>query len=208
VKIHRYGDAALYVDLEIDDAPDRAPRTQAAARYLRGRLPAADVVIGAGAIVLAGTIPGDDVETLVAEAMRAPLIDAAARRVHLVRTVYDGPDLEDAARALGLLPGELAKKHAAREYGVELLGFLPGFAYLAELDPALVLPRRGAPRPRVPPGSVAIAGRYTGIYPLLSPGGWHLIGRAVDAVLFDSGREPPSLFETGDRVKFVSVDAA
>jgi KipI family sensor histidine kinase inhibitor len=207
VRTHRYGDAALYVDLEIDDAPDRAARTQAAARYLRGRLPDADVVIGAGAIVLLGTSPGDDLEEIVAEAMRAPPALAAAGPVHVVRTVYDGPDLEDAARSLGLRPGELVKKHAAREYTVELVGFLPGFAYLAGLDADLVLPRRGAPRPRVPPGSVAIAGRYTGIYPLASPGGWRLIGRALDIVLFDPNREPPSLFAPGDRVKFVSIDA-
>jgi KipI family sensor histidine kinase inhibitor len=85
---------------------------------------------------------------------------------------------------------------------VYLLGFVPGFAYLGDLDPALVVPRRGTPRKQVPAGSVAIAGGQTAIYPLNTPGGWHLIG-STSLVMFDPQREPASLFRPGDRVRFV-----
>jgi KipI family sensor histidine kinase inhibitor len=95
-------------------------------------------------------------------------------------------------------------RHSEREYAVLAIGFAPGFAYLGELDPALVLPRRDSPRARVPAGAVAIAGAQTGIYPRVSPGGWHLLG-TTDAVLFDAARESPALFRAGDRVRFVPV---
>jgi KipI family sensor histidine kinase inhibitor len=84
------------------------------------------------------------------------------------------------------------------------VGFAPGFAYLGELDPKLVLPRRAEPRPRVPAGAVAIGGAHTGVYPFATPGGWHLIGR-TDAVLFDSHRAAPALLRVGDRVRFEPV---
>jgi KipI family sensor histidine kinase inhibitor len=206
MRIHPYGEGALYVDLEIDEGPDRGARTRAAARYLEERLPGTDVVVGAGTIVLVGTSSWDDLEGLVAEALRAPAVERPDATLHTVRTVYDGPDLEPVARALGLTPGEVIRRHAAAEYTVELVGFLPGFGYLTGLDAALVLPRRSTPRTRVPAGSVAIAGRYTGIYPLPSPGGWSLIGRAVDFVPFDVTRVPPALLRPGDRVRFVRVD--
>ena len=115
---------------------------------------------------------------------------------------YDGPDLADVAIAAGLSTTEVVNRHSALEYRVALLGFVPGFAYLGPIDPALVLPRRASPRARVPAGSVAIAGAQTGIYPADTPGGWHLIGRTA-AVLFDPARNPPALLAVGDRVRFV-----
>jgi KipI family sensor histidine kinase inhibitor len=84
-----------------------------------------------------------------------------------------------------------------------MLGFAPGFAYLGPLPPQLVTPRRSTPRPRVPPGSVAIAGSQTGIYPLATPGGWHLLGR-TDAPLWDPQRDPPALLRPGQFVRFVA----
>jgi inhibitor of KinA len=85
-----------------------------------------------------------------------------------------------------------------------MLGFAPGFPYLAGLDPRLVTPRRSTPRPRVPRGSVAIGGEHTGVYPVESPGGWHLIGR-TPITLFDVSRDPPSLLQAGDQVRFVAI---
>jgi KipI family sensor histidine kinase inhibitor len=126
---------------------------------------------------------------------------AAPAREHALRVCYDGPDLADVARATGLSPDEVARRHAAATYTVDTLGFQPGFAYLVGLDRALVLPRRATPRPRVPAGSLAIAAEYTGVYPFDSPGGWHLIGRAVDVELFG---ERGALLAAGDRVRFVS----
>ncbi|MGH7630067.1 MAG: 5-oxoprolinase subunit PxpB [Gemmatimonadales bacterium] len=131
--------------------------------------------------------------------------DAAAEdaplRVHVVPVRYDGPDLAEVAERLGLLPDELVQRHVGREYRVRFLGFTPGFAYLGPLDPSLVLPRRADPRRRVPAGSVGVAGDQTAIYPLETPGGWHLIGR-TELRPFDPSRFPPSLFVAGDRVRF------
>lgn len=128
---------------------------------------------------------------------RAP---AAPLRTIAVR--YDGEDLNEVARACGLVPGDVAELHASVEYRVRAVGFVPGFAYLGELDERLRLPRRAAPRARVPAGAVAIAGAQTAVYPLVTPGGWHLIGR-TDTVMFDPGRRPASLLAVGQRVRFV-----
>ncbi len=86
---------------------------------------------------------------------------------------------------------------------VGFLGFAPGFAYLLGGDERLRVPRREEPRTRVPAGSVAVAGEYSGIYPRESPGGWRLLGR-TDAVLFDATRASPALLAAGDRVRFVA----
>jgi KipI family sensor histidine kinase inhibitor len=98
----------------------------------------------------------------------------------------------------------VAEQHAAGEYRVLVLGFAPGFAYLGPVPPELELPRRSEPRPRVPPGSVAIAGQQTAIYPHATAGGWHLIGR-TDVRPWDLDRDPPALFAHGDRVRFVAL---
>ncbi len=125
-----------------------------------------------------------------------------AARTHEISVTYDGQDLEDVATTLGLSTEDIIARHLARTYSVDLIGFVPGWAYLSELDPALHLPRRTQPRPRVPAGSVAIAGAQTGVYPLVTPGGWHIIGH-TDAVMFDPARNPPAILRPGDRVRFV-----
>jgi KipI family sensor histidine kinase inhibitor len=114
---------------------------------------------------------------------------------------YDGPDLEAVASLAGLTPGAVVARHAAARYTVAFGGFVPGFAYLTGLDPALRLPRRDTPRTRVPPGSVALADAYTGVYPSSTPGGWHLIG-TTDLVMFDAAREPAATLRPGMRVRF------
>lgn len=135
---------------------------------------------------------------------RTEAVPPAAGREFRFRVRYDGPDLEEVARRTGLSRQEVIARHAAPEYRVYLLGFVPGFAYLGELDPALVLPRRAPPRLRVPAGAVAIAGEQTGVYPMATPGGWHLIG-STDAALFDPDRDQPALLAVGDRVRFEPV---
>jgi KipI family sensor histidine kinase inhibitor len=122
-------------------------------------------------------------------------------RHHSIRVRYDGADLDAVAAATGLSPLEVVAIHSAETYSVDLLGFVPGFAYLSEIDARLELPRREQPRPRVPAGSVAIAARLTGIYPFDTPGGWHILG-STNEVLFDPRRDEPSLFRPGDTVKF------
>lgn len=123
-------------------------------------------------------------------------------REHQIRVTYDGPDLGQVSASTGLAVDEVIARHSGRSYTVDLLGFVPGFAYLSEIDPALQLERRPQPRPRVPAGSVAIAGAQTAVYPLDTPGGWHLIGR-TDSVMFDPLRDPPALLRAGDKVRFV-----
>ena len=117
---------------------------------------------------------------------------------------YDGIDLDSVAGALGLTREQVIARHAGRTYTVDLLGFVPGFAYLSELDPSLHISRRAQPRPRVAAGSVAIAAAQTGVYPLDTPGGWHIIG-STTTVLFDPTRDQPALFAAGDSVRFERI---
>lgn len=126
-------------------------------------------------------------------------------RVVRVPVLYNGEDLNEVARRVGLTEAEVISLHASAEYRVQAIGFLPGFPYLGELpDPLLGLPRRDRPRTRVPSGSVAIAGRQTCIYPRESPGGWHLIGRTPSVIAdLDSGFFPISV---GDCVRFEPID--
>lgn len=115
-----------------------------------------------------------------------------------------GVDLESVARHCRLRVEEVIRLHTQRTYTVFMMGFTPGFPYLGELDKALVMPRLATPRTRVRAGTVAIAGAQTGVYPLDSPGGWHLIGW-TSLTLFDPRADAPFLFAPGDEVKFVPV---
>jgi inhibitor of KinA len=125
-------------------------------------------------------------------------------RLHRIPVIYDGPDLIEAAERLGLAREKVIELHSRPIYRVFLVGFVPGWAYLGPLPEELALPRRQVPRTLVPAGSVAIAGRQSGIYPLPTPGGWHLIGR-TNVKLFLPDSDPPCLFRAGDRVKFFSA---
>jgi inhibitor of KinA len=118
-----------------------------------------------------------------------------------------GEDLEEVARRHGLTPEEFATIHASTDYRVYLLGFVPGFAYLGNLDSRIATPRRDTPRPHVPAGSVAIGGDQTGVYPLETPGGWHLVGR-TPVRMFTPETEPPCLLGAGDSVRFVPISRA
>lgn len=113
-------------------------------------------------------------------------------------------DLQDVAARCGLDPDEIVRRHAGRDFHVYMLGFLPGFPYMGDLDAKLHLPRRANPRVAVPAGSVAIAGSMTAIYPAASPGGWHIIGR-TPVLLFDVTADPPSVLSPGDAVRFDPV---
>lgn len=115
-----------------------------------------------------------------------------------------GPDLVDVARHHGLSADDVVAIHSAAEYVVYMLGFTPGFAYLGGLPERLATPRRPVPRAAVPAASVGIGGSQTGIYPIASPGGWHLIGR-TPLRLFAAERDPPTLLQMGDRVRFEAI---
>jgi KipI family sensor histidine kinase inhibitor len=117
---------------------------------------------------------------------------------------YDGPDLSDVAEQVGVPAEEIVKMHTAGEWTVAFTGFAPGFGYLIGGDARLSVPRRASPRTRIPAGSVALAGEYSGVYPNESPGGWQLIGR-TDTPMWDLDRDPPALLMPGVRVRFVAV---
>ena len=193
-------------------------RVHALAARLRERAPAGveDIVPAYASLAVCfdpERADADAVRAAIADALAAtagdgtPASPAADAREIEIPVVYGGeagPDLADAAAALGLTPETLAARHAAGTYTVAMLGFAPGFPYLIGLDPALALPRLPTPRTRVPAGSVAIGGAQTGLYPRESPGGWRLIGRTPLRV-FDPARAPPALLAPGDRVRFRAV---
>lgn len=141
--------------------------------------------------------------TLLRIATEDTAVETAPPASHLIPVVYDGEDLDTVAERTGLTRARVAELHSSIEYTVHAVGFVPGFAYLGELDELLRIPRRDTPRRRVPAGAVAIAGQHTAVYPLITPGGWHLIGR-TNVQMFDAARSPPALFAAGDRVRFTA----
>lgn len=209
---HPLGDSAINITFGQQRSPELLRRIHAAARALKSaQIPNVDEVVPA---YLALTVFYDPLRTTYQE-MSSRLLDACesvgdsaetsrASRVHRIPVRYDGIDLQSVAAATELPAERVIALHTARTYTVDLLGFVPGFAYLSELDPALQIPRRPQPRPRVAAGSVAIAGMQTAVYPLDTPGGWHIIG-ATSTVMFDPARESPSLLAPGDSVRFEAV---
>lgn len=115
-----------------------------------------------------------------------------------------GPDLRFVAEHAGLPTNNIIEIFTSQVYRVFMLGFLPGFAYMGEVDERIAIERKASPRSKVPKGSIGIAGRQTGIYSLESPGGWQIIG-STDILLFDRDSETPTFLMPGDLVRFVSV---
>ena len=213
-RIERMGDAALLLTLGDEVSPDFNDLVHRVVAELR---PGAVDAAGLGTPVPAYAsvlLPFDP--DLVPEAAARATIRAALRRAidgpmpapgPLVEIPVryggrDGPDLAEVAERTGRSEADVVALHAGPEYRVYLVGFVPGFPYLGILPAELDLPRRTTPRVRVPAGSVAIAGRQTGVYPFATPGGWHLIGR-TDTPVWDARRNPPALLAPGDRVRFV-----
>lgn len=145
---------------------------------------------------LGALLEDDDASTGEARLWRIPACYEAAY----------APDLEEVAQRTGLTAAEVIRLHSGTLFHIYMIGFVPGYPYMGDLPPALVLPRRADPRVRVPPGSIAIASSMTAIYPLESPGGWHLIG-TTPIRLFDASQPRPALFSPGDKVRFEPVDA-
>jgi len=173
----------------------------ALATWARGHAAPAGEVVPA-----AETVLFDDVRDV---AGLVTLLDAwvptdppPAGRTVEVEVDYDGPDLAFVADAWGTDEAGVVQRHAATEFVAEFCGFAPGFSYLAGLPGDLAVPRLATPRPRVPAGSVGLAGRWCGVYPTASPGGWRLLGR-TGARLWDQHRDPPALLAPGTRVRFV-----
>lgn len=207
VRLQPLGDSALLAELgsRLDTALNT--RAIALASALKRRRDVREAVAGYASVTVQydpDQVTFDALGAAVRRlATKRPPLDEPGR-LHRIPVIYDGPDLEAVSARLGLTPQRTAELHSGPIYRVFLVGFVPGWAYLGPLPEELALPRLEVPRKQVPAGSVAIAGRQTGIYPLTSPGGWHLIGR-TSVRLFFPDRDPPSLFRTGDRVKFFAA---
>ena len=206
------GDTALAV--ELGDAVDR--RVSALVLALAERVKAAAIagIVEAVPTFRSLLIHYDPLTVPQAELKRrlAPLLSGLAAlekpgrswRIPVCYHESVAPDLGEVAERTGLSPDQVAERHSAIAYHVYMVGFLPGYPYLGDLPPELVLPRRDTPRTAVPAGSVAIATALTAVYALESPGGWHLIGR-TPALLWDRRRDPPAVLSAGDAVRFEPI---
>jgi KipI family sensor histidine kinase inhibitor len=137
----------------------------------------------------------------------APPRTARLWRIPACYDVSHAADLLEVAERTGQSPSEIIRTHAETEFHVYMVGFAPGHPYMGDLPDSLALPRRKDPRVKVPVGSIAISGNLSVIYPVESPGGWHLIG-ATPVRLFDAAATQPSLLTPGDKVRFNPISAA
>lgn len=208
------GDSAWLVELpERIDASVNARAIEIARAVEHSALPVTDLVVGYRSIMVyidplaaaAGEVPA-----ALAAIAAAPSSDSAGQGDHVdVPVCYDepfGPDLPDVAAFAGCSIAEVIERHLAIPYRVFVVGFVPGFAYMATVDPGIAAPRRATPRLSVPAGSVAVAAGQTGIYPAATPGGWNLIGRCPIKP-YDPARSAPFLFHAGDQVRFHRISA-
>ena len=167
-----------------------------------------DVVLAFASVGVFASEEWDDVGGL-AQALSTIIVGSAPEALEdrsiEIPVLYDGEDLIEVAERLGLDTAEVIRLHSGAEYRVLAMGFLPGFPYAGDLPKAISgLPRRDSPRPRVPAGSVAVAGTQTGIYPRESPGGWHLLGRTPMRVADVESSYLP--IRAGDRLRFVPIE--
>jgi len=207
------GDAALVVELPSRIDPAISSRVVALADAARVRLAQAvrDVVVGYCTATLyfdpAITDPAwleGEVRALAGELPDSVNGTGATVDVPVCYGGDLGPDIDAVAAFAGCTSDEVVAIHASPFYRVYVVGFVPGFPYMAAVDPRIAMPRRPVPRTHVPPGSVAIAAGQTGIYPTETPGGWHIIGRTW-LKPYDPARAEPFLFHPGDQVRFHPV---
>ena len=213
LRIAPAGDAALLVEFEPRIDPDINDRARALAATLRQRWAAIlrDVVIGYCTLTVYfdplrvdGAWLESEIRTAATQSVEAA---GTAGAVIQVPVCYDdefAPDLAEVAAFGGCTAEDVVALHTSREYRVYMVGFVPGFAYLAEVDGRIAAPRRATPRTAVPAGAVAIAGGQTGIYPAETPGGWNIVGR-TPIKPYDTTRPEPCLLRVGDRVRFVRI---
>lgn len=135
------------------------------------------------------------------------ILDKSEKNIIKIPVLYGndfGPDIDTVAKHNGLSIEDVIRLHSEAEYLVYMLGFTPGFTYLGGMNSKLETPRLANPRVKIPEGSVGIAGKQTGVYPIESPGGWQLIGR-TPIKLYNPKRENPILLKAGDYVKFTPI---
>ncbi|WP_255424523.1 carboxyltransferase domain-containing protein [Corallococcus sp. CA047B] len=193
------GDSALR--LVLPEAVDRRQAREALCA-LPGVLDA--VITESHACVYFDPATPPEAPALVLTRLRVMPVTPVERPLLRIRVRYDGEDLPKVAAHAGLSVEEVVRRHTAREYTVRCVGFLPGFAYLGEVDASIACPRLATPRTRVPALAVGIAGERTGVYPFASPGGWNLVGTALDFTAFDP--KHGAVMQLGDRVRFERED--
>ncbi|MEV7598518.1 allophanate hydrolase subunit 1 [Kitasatospora sp. NPDC089797] len=205
LRVLQVGPDALLVEL---DGADEAIAFHAELQRRRAvsGFPSVTEVVPAERTVLLDGVADPDALAADLPGWRVPPLRTTGEERVTVPVRYDGADVAEVAALWGVAEREVARIHSATEFRVAFSGFAPGFGYLTGLPERYRVPRRAVPRPAVPPGAIALAGRYTGAYPRSSPGGWQLIGH-TDAVLWDPSREPAALFTPGTRVRFVIEDA-
>ncbi|WP_428962719.1 5-oxoprolinase subunit B family protein [Micromonospora fluostatini] len=228
MRIRPAGEHALLLDCAGPDQVE-AWRAELWRRRERGELSAVEIVPGAETVLLDGVPDPARTATLLArwtpdpvspaeptagaETTAGPTAAAGAGAVGgsagaggagevRVLTEFDGPDLAAVAEHWGTDVREVLRRLTDLRFRVAFCGFAPGFAYLTGLPERWAVPRLSSPRTRVPAGSVALAGRYAGIYPTESPGGWRLVGR-TSLPLFDVHADPPARLTPGTRVRLV-----
>ncbi|BCB85830.1 5-oxoprolinase subunit B family protein [Phytohabitans suffuscus] len=197
----RAGTTGLLIECA-DGAEVEAWRAELWRRRERGELAAVEIVPGARTVLLDGLANPQQTAGLVAGWAPPPPAGTAPGQLIEIIVRYDGVDLAAVASEWEVPVPEAVERIAGTELRVAFCGFAPGFAYLAGLP--WPVSRLDTPRPRVPAGSVALAGEYAGIYPTASPGGWRLVG-STHAILFDIDRDPPALLAPGTRVRLVSA---
>lgn len=194
-EVRPYGPHAVLVDV-VDAATGAG-----LARWARsGGLSVSEAVPGAGTVLLDGVESVEAARAALARWRPVPAEEVAG--FVEVPVTYDGADLEQVARLWGVSPREVVERHTGVEFTSAFCGFAPGFAYLVGLPQQWSVPRLASPRRRVPPGSVALADSWCGVYPGASPGGWLLLG-STDLQVWDPSREDPCVLGPGTRVRFV-----
>lgn len=146
----------------------------------------------------------DYIQTLAAQISELPFTEGRLVEIPVLYGGEFGPDLHIVAETHGMSIEEVIEIHTTPEYLVYMIGFAPGFPFLGGLDERIATPRKLTPRTSIPPGSVGIAGKQTGVYPLETPGGWQIIGR-TPTDLFMPDMSPPSLLQSGDKIKFCPI---
>lgn len=203
MRVRRAGPSAVLLELDSADAVSAAYGQLAAAREA-GVLSAVEIVPAARTVLVDGVTDSADVATLLKTGeCPTPSVVGSSKAVEIPMR-YDGEDLDDVARLWGTDRAGVVAIHTATVFRVAFCGFAPGFAYLTGLDQRHHVPRRPSPRTRVPAGTVALAGPYSGIYPTASPGGWQCIGR-TEMTLFDLESDPPALLTPGTTVRFTEI---
>ncbi|MEY9966242.1 KipI family sensor histidine kinase inhibitor [Streptacidiphilus sp. MAP12-16] len=204
VRVRRVGRSALLLEVGSDGevAALHAELMRCQSEGLLGRV---DEIVPAARTVLLDGVAQPELVAGEFEGRRLEPLTAGHGPVVQVPTVYDGADLAEVAGLWRVSVAEAVRIHAGCEYRVAFCGFAPGFAYLTGLPEQYAVPRHATPRTRVPAGSVALAGPYTGVYPGASPGGWQLIGR-TELPLWDPDRDPAALLTPGTRVRFLAVE--